>query len=37
MHGRYPGTGSGRAVLAEAGLDGATQAARIREYVRALR
>jgi len=37
MHGRYPGSGSGRAVIAEAGLDGASQAQRIREYVRARR
>jgi transketolase len=37
MHGRYPGSGSGRAVIAEAGLDGASQVKRIREYVRALR
>ena len=37
MHGRYPGSGSGKAVIAEAGLDGASQAARIRDYVRLLR
>jgi transketolase len=37
MNGRYPGSGSGRAVIAEAGLDGASQAARVREYVRQLR
>ncbi|HEY6843093.1 MAG TPA: hypothetical protein VI391_02920, partial [Thermoanaerobaculia bacterium] len=37
MHGRYPGSGSGRAVIAEAGLDGASQAERIREYVNARR
>ncbi len=36
MHGRYPGSGSGRAVIAEAGLDGASQAQRIREYVERL-
>lgn len=34
MHGRYPGSGSGRAVIAEAGLDGVSQAERVREYVR---
>ncbi len=34
MRGRYPGSGSGRTVIAEAGLDGASQVARIREFVR---
>ncbi len=37
MRGRYPGSGSGRAVIAEAGLDGASQVARIREFVRGRR
>ena len=37
MHGRYPGSGSGKAVIAEAGLDGASQAARVRDYLRLLR
>jgi transketolase len=31
--GQYPGSGSGRAVIAEAGLDGASQFQRICEYV----
>lgn len=35
MHGHYPGSGSGRAVIAEAGLDGASQFRRISEYVEA--
>ncbi|MGZ8851490.1 MAG: hypothetical protein ACXW3E_14340, partial [Thermoanaerobaculia bacterium] len=33
MHGRYPGSGSGRAVIAEAGLDGESQCQRICEFV----
>ncbi len=33
MHGHYPGSGSGRAVLAEAGLSGEGQYARIVEFV----
>lgn len=33
MSGRYPGSGSGRAVMAEAGLDGLSQYRRIRRYV----
>jgi hypothetical protein len=33
MHGRYPGSGSGRAVIAEAGLDGESQFRRILEFV----
>lgn len=37
MRGRYPGSGSARAVIAEAGLDGESQFRRISEYVQALR
>ena len=37
MQGRYSGSGSARAVMAEAGLDGQSQFRRISEYVRALR
>lgn len=37
LHGRYPGSGPGEAVLAEAGLDGRSQFRAIRRYVRALR
>ncbi|HEX9163687.1 MAG TPA: hypothetical protein VF980_18410 [Thermoanaerobaculia bacterium] len=33
MHGRYPGSGSGRAVLAQAGLDGESQCRRICEFI----
>jgi len=33
MHGRFPGSGSGRAVIAEAGLDGNAQFNRIMEFV----
>lgn len=33
MHGHYPGSGSGKAVIAEAGLDGASQFKRIREWL----
>jgi len=33
MHGRYPGSGPGRAVIAEAGLDGDAQFTRIMEMV----
>lgn len=33
MHGRYPGSGPGRAVIAEAGLDGEAQFKRIVEFV----
>jgi hypothetical protein len=33
MHGHYPGSGSGRAVIAEAGLDGASQFKRLSEYL----
>jgi len=33
MHGRYPGSGPGRAVIAEAGLDGASQVRRIQEFI----
>ncbi len=33
--GQYPGSGPGRAVIAEAGLDGASQFRRIAEYVKA--
>lgn len=36
-HGRYPGSGPGEAVLAEAGLDGASQLRAVRGYVEALR
>ena len=32
MYGRYPGSGPGRAVIAEAGLDGESQCRRICEY-----
>jgi transketolase len=35
MHGHYPGSGSGRAVIAEAGLDGASQYRRITEWLEA--
>jgi hypothetical protein len=35
MHGHYTGSGPARAVIAEAGLDGASQFRRIAEYVRA--
>lgn len=35
-HGRYPGSGPGEAVLAEAGLDGASQLRAVRGYVEAL-
>jgi transketolase len=37
MNGHYPGSGPGRAVLAEAGLDGLSQYKRIREYVQRCR
>ena len=37
MHGRYPGSGPARTVMAEAGLDGASQFRRVSEYVRSLR
>lgn len=37
MHGHYPGSGPGRAVIKEAGLDGVSQHRRISEYVRRLR
>lgn len=37
MHGRHPGSGLGKKVIAEAGLDSASQVARIRDYVRRLR
>lgn len=33
MHGHYPGSGTGRAVIAEAGLDGVGQYARILQYI----
>lgn len=33
MHGRYPGSGSGRAVIAEAGLDGVSQYQQIVKFV----
>lgn len=33
MHGHYPGSGPGRAVIHEAGLDGEAQFKRIREYL----
>jgi transketolase len=33
MHGHYPGSGPGRAVIHEAGLDGDAQFRRIREYL----
>jgi transketolase len=33
MHGHYPGSGSGRAVIAEAGLDGESQYRRICEFI----
>lgn len=33
MHGRYPGSGPGRAVIAEAGLDGESQFNRIIDFV----
>jgi transketolase len=36
MHGRFPGSGPGEAVIAEAGLDGASQFRAIRRYVHAL-
>jgi transketolase len=35
MHGHYPGSGSGRAVIAEAGLDGESQYRRICEFIEA--
>lgn len=35
MHGHYPGSGSGPAVVAEAGLDGQSQYRRICEYIEA--
>ncbi len=35
-HGRFPGSGSGRSVVAEAGLDGASQHRAIARYVEAL-
>jgi transketolase len=34
MHGAYPGSGPGPAVIAQAGLDGESQYARIKEYVK---
>ena len=37
MHDRYNGSGPARAVIKEAGLDGASQYRRISEYVRAMR
>ena len=37
MHGRYPGSGQGRVVIAEAGLDGESQFRRIVDYVIARR
>jgi hypothetical protein len=37
MHGGYPGSGAGPIVVAQAGLDGRSQARRIGEYVAALR
>ena len=33
MHGRYPGSGQGRAVIAEAGLDGVSQYQSIVHYL----
>jgi transketolase len=36
MHGGYPGSGAGPVVVAQAGLDGKSQARRIGEYVAAL-
>lgn len=33
MHGHYPGSGQGRTVIAEAGLDGVSQYEQIRRYV----
>lgn len=33
MHGHYPGSGSGKAVIAEAGLDGVSQFKRISEWL----
>jgi hypothetical protein len=33
MHGQYPGSGQGRAVIAEAGLDGESQYHRIVDYL----
>jgi hypothetical protein len=36
MHGSYPGSGPGPAVVAQAGLDGRSQARRIAEYVATL-
>jgi transketolase len=36
MHGGYPGSGAGPVVVAQAGLDGRSQARRIAEYVAAL-
>jgi len=36
MHGAYPGSGAGPVVIAQAGLDGKSQHARIAEYVEAL-
>jgi len=35
MNGRYPGSGPGRAVIAEAGLDGESQCRRICDFVKA--
>ena len=37
QHGRYPGSGQGEVVIAEAGLDGESQFHAVRRYVEALR